>query len=676
MLQHLFMQVLVLIMTLTIFGSPVDVHATVMRRQAQIPATPPVVIPMPTTTSSFDYWWPYPPAGASTTAIPLAQSTVVQPSTSLSATIPTSVTGSIPSASSSSSLQSSSSSNTAASSNALPTTQTALHPVHPKFKFYYLYPIFGVVGILIIALAAWIIYGCCTRKPRTRDHSDANSILGGPRYVPVDEKVLRDVEAGDRDAMQEHQRRLELRNNEDGQFRWPSYDLTDNWNGHRREKTPFLRPPLPTAKSSSDRAAKSARTTKSKRTSRSTRTSTSTRPGSKKTQSRARNDVLSPKSDSTSLACLELYSSDEEEEEKAKQVPWESLRHKSIKRGILERVRKDGSWRDSVRAVAGSAFADKVRAGLGGGVGNVERPNAVSRRSTGDVSTYPASEANGGASTTRANSTRTTTTYDEGEGRWLKGPGFRMITESPAPNPPALLNAFGYGQDDVISEDDEECDDENDRFTPMPTRLGSNRSRSNSKSSSPVKSKPIPNKPTTTTIVRANLGGTTPSVGRQFVHPRDVLPKSPPQIMSPPLESQLCFTPTAAATARMQKDILALTRTRTRTIPRPKSSNGSTKLHSSQLSPLPMPEGLGGYTAKTLVKRPPPPPSPPVEVGKEPEKEFPFPFTPDCEEVASKETMEEALRTVEKIVEASWSARDLERQVAGSLSPNGVGSRA
>jgi len=89
-----------------------------------------------------------------------------------------------------------------------------------------------------------------------------------------------------------------------------------------------------------------------------------------------------------------------------------------------------------------------------------------------------------------------------------------------------------------------------------------------------------------------------------------------------------------------------------------------------------MPEGLGGYTAKTLVKRPPPPPSPPVEVGKEPEKEFPFPFTPDCEEVASKETMEEALRTVEKIVEASWSARDLERQVAGSLSPNGVGSRA
>lgn len=672
MLQHLFMQVLVLIMTLTIFGSPVDVHATVMRRQAQIPATPPVVIPMPTTTSSFNYWWPYPPAGASTTTIPSAQSSVVQPSSSLSATIPASVTGSIPSASSSSSLQPSSSSNTAASSNALPTTQTALHPIHPKFKFYYLYPVFGVVGILIIALAAWIIYGCCTRKPRTRDHSDDNSILGGPRYVPVDEKVLRDVEAGDRDAMQEHQRRLELRNNEDGQFRWPSYDLTDYWNGHRREKTPFLRPPLP-VKGSSDRTAKSARTTKSTH-SRSTRTSTSTRPGSKKTQNRARNGVLSPKSDSTSLACLELYSSDEEAEEKAKQVPWESLRHKSIKRGILERVRKDGSWRDSVRAVAGSAFADKVRAGLGGGVGNVERPNAASRRSTGDVSTYPASEANGGASTTRANSTRTTTTYDEGEGHWLKGPGFRMVTESPAPNPPALLNAFGYGQDDVISEDDEECDDENDRFTPMPTRLGSSRSRSNSKSSSPVKSKPIPNKPTTTTIVRANLGGTTPSVGRLFVDLRDVLPKSPPQIMSPPLESQLCFTPTAAATARMQKNISAPTRTRTITKPQP--GNRSTNLHPSQPSLLPMPEGLGGHTAKTLVKRPPPPPNPPVEVGKESEKEFPVPFTPDSEKMASKETMEEAMRTIEKIVEASWSARDLERQVAGSLSPNGVGSRA
>ena len=81
-----------------------------------------------------------------------------------------------------------------------------------------------------------------------------------------------------------------------------------------------------------------------------------------------------------------------------------------------------------------------------------------------------------------------------------------------------------------------------------------------------------------------------------------------------------------------------------------------------------MPEGLGGHTAKTLVKRPPLPPSPPVEAGKEP--------APDSEEVASKETMEEAMRTIEKIVEASWSARDLGRQVAGSLSPNGVGSRA
>ena len=89
-----------------------------------------------------------------------------------------------------------------------------------------------------------------------------------------------------------------------------------------------------------------------------------------------------------------------------------------------------------------------------------------------------------------------------------------------------------------------------------------------------------------------------------------------------------------------------------------------------------MPEGLGGPTAKTLVRRPPPPPSPPVEVGIEPEKEFLVPFTPDSEEVASKETMEEAMRTIEKIVEASWSARDLERQVAGSWSPNGVGSRA
>ena len=45
------------------------------------------------------------------------------------------------------------------------------------------------------------------------------------------------------------------------------------------------------------------------------------------------NDLSSPKSDITSLALLELYESEEEDEtrRKAREVPWESLRHKCIK---------------------------------------------------------------------------------------------------------------------------------------------------------------------------------------------------------------------------------------------------------------------------------------------------------------------------------------------------------
>jgi hypothetical protein len=66
----------------------------------------------------------------------------------------------------------------------------------------------------------------------------------------------------------------------------------------------------------------------------------------------------------TSLAFLELYECDEEEladkrmERKRREedtVPWESLRYKSIKRGVLERVRKEAGWVDSLRGIVGSS---------------------------------------------------------------------------------------------------------------------------------------------------------------------------------------------------------------------------------------------------------------------------------------------------------------------------------
>jgi hypothetical protein len=151
-------------------------------------------------------------------------------------------------------------------------------------------------------------------------------------------------------------------------FRWPSFNEKPAFHPDRgfhvpdeylHDDDPLLALPL-TARPSMNV------TTKTK----STRTTHTTTPKSARTFKPKRptplagpslNDLTSPNSDTTSLALLELYESDEEEEtrRKAREVPWESLRHKSIKRGIIERVKKEGKWLDSIRGLAGSGSTSR-----------------------------------------------------------------------------------------------------------------------------------------------------------------------------------------------------------------------------------------------------------------------------------------------------------------------------
>jgi hypothetical protein len=193
-----------------------------------------------------------------------------------------------------------------------------------------------------------------------------------------------------------------------------------------------------------------------------------------------------------------------------------------------------------------------------------------------------------------------------------------------------------------------------DRYTPVPPRPD----RSHSRSASPVK---------------GARGGKM-----QYPH-AGVLPQSPPQITSPPLESRLCFTPTPASRARMASGAAKRRMDDSRTTPTKSSARKEKgrRLRSPTGPPLPFPvdpdRGINSplpdiYRAR-LVK----PPSkdktrPPISTQSS--SSGSSESSRDAERVASV-----ALQKVEDIIGQSWSTRDLGEEGVRSLSPTGFGRR-
>jgi hypothetical protein len=105
---------------------------------------------------------------------------------------------------------------------------------------------------------------------------------------------------------------------------------------------------------------------------------------------------------------------------------------------------------------------------------------------------------------------------------------------------------------------------------------------------------------------------------------RDILPRSPAQLMSPPLQSQICFTPIPASSSRVQ-------------------SQNSRDRHSKSrvLSPT-----------KPLVV---------LSASKSRRK------------VQGDTMSEDPMKKVERIMASSWSARDLGQGGMRNLSPTGFG---
>ncbi|KAF8881002.1 hypothetical protein BD779DRAFT_1675670 [Infundibulicybe gibba] len=497
-----------------------------------------------------------------------------------------------------------SSSQSASTSSVPPVSSVSQIPVTPLqtispssgFKLIYLAPAFAMLGVVLGGGAAWIAYGCCTRGPRLR--TDDNE-LGGPAYSGLALNA-HDYDEGFEAGVEKHER---------VGFSWPAIEkpqpeLPEDFPG---EGDPFIVPPLSIVKSKSTATRASAERARSVK---------SARP--------ERSPVFS---DTTSLALLDLDSDDEAD---AEQVPWESLRHKSIKRGILEKVNnEEQSWISSLRGIRGD--------GTGGrGLGRRSRRHTRTDLDlcVGDVPTRAVSTRTTAPS---VYSTLTAPDPDLSVENWTRGSGFKIVVESPAPPPLAsLARNWAWGGPEP----------EEDRYTPIPPRA----SRSRSRSTSPVKSHSRSASP-----VKPHSRNTSPTKPRSRARAACVLPQSPSRITSPPLEDILCFTPRVGSSARAGSSSPTKTPGA-----RERERGRGRRLRSPRAPALPFPAGDSGVYRGRLAK--------PVHARR-----------PAAQSVASSasssrsgDEMDEALKRVERIVERSWSTRDLG---VGSLSPTGFGRR-
>ncbi|KAF8636281.1 hypothetical protein AX17_003660 [Amanita inopinata Kibby_2008] len=582
-------------------------HAWPRQLEAPLPAVP--------TSSSYDYWWPYPSWGASTltsaTLPPLASPTVEQGSlVSLTASdaassllSPTSIASpSAPATTSSASAGKSTSTSITASA----TAPTAIHADPKRTNSqggirapYILFPLLGLFGVVLGGTIAWIISGRCIKRRERRRlirpyrgssgygrgdiekgwrmttgrrgsrrwwntlfsrPEQVEEVIPGPQYVGIDvgEEALED-------GGKEVSRVYGLDAEREAMWLPPASrgDITCN-SGRAGDQELLLNPQNPT-----DRR--------------------------ERTESVPAAPTMRPSA--TSLAVLDLYASDSEDEDsvslnpKQKEVPWESLRHKSIKRAILARVDEEKKWTDSIRKMRAATLArlksdtscdvdgadpasrsksrverlqSRVRADSDACVTDIAAAERALLKDDDSRLGVPLDRTSAGGSRSRSRcSTRTNASCVSG------GPGFRIVVESPppqiSPSKDKANKMWSFGGFPFFSSREPEYDLSRsqgdgdgdgggggelgeaggvDRYTPVPTRMGQTRSgakkaKSRGEGSSSAKS---PARGTRHTHNDARMGYCA------------LLVKSPTQIMTPRMKSELCFTPILPPRAQLGSD--------------------------------------------------------------------------------------------------------------------------
>jgi len=546
-------------------------YVSINHRQVQ------TIFPPSEPTSTYDYWWPYPPGGVvpSSTLLPTTpalddsppDSSPATDNTSLMTIILTTDASSLPDSSTPTmtiSATSSPSSSISTTITSTPSSSTTTSPSpavllqaksHKPFKLIYLVPLFAVLGVVLGSFTVWFLYGCLStrRGPRPR----ANSLEPGPPYMPTNTEINR----GCRDMMREvtpldyggspskyslHGSSYNNNNNEgisrpgsiwrttstrpsigggertgvlegnEKKFSWPAPlpgpgRAPNGYHGSGEEEDPFLVHPR----------SEGGLLTRN----------THTRTRAKRSQR------LTPSTHDASpdpLSLLDLYEDMEDgEEEEEDAEKYESIRHKSIRRGILERLKFGTLKRPPELEEKGRSGSVRTQNG-----GSSSSSSSSSFRRT--RSTHRRADSDFRVEDVKADNPPNKREWiDVDETEWVAGSGFRIVEEH--------LNAIrekvrmgdweedGGGGAGVRKEKGTVFGKQSvtttgswrdDKYTALPTR------KSPSKAGRPR----LGSSATSTSTASTTQNG-LPRVDSS------VLPFSPPRITSPPLESNLLFTP-------------------------------------------------------------------------------------------------------------------------------------
>ncbi|KDQ49754.1 hypothetical protein JAAARDRAFT_615541 [Jaapia argillacea MUCL 33604] len=597
------------------------------RQMNQAPTA--VLIPGAATTSSFDYWWPFPPGGvyATSTAMPsrLSTSTSITATGSDAGTLGTD-TSSRSSANTSTSSTSpdvppSTTSTGGLSSSSVMTHITALPPSntppahHPSKPInpLYLIPVFAFVGVCTgSALALLCLRWCCGAGgsgPNTPE------LIPGPMYVPAqDHDNEKDDDENERDVVLE----------ENGKGSWLSRAISKVSARSKPPQTPFSWPPTSPAGNEHDMTT--AQDDKYE--------------GDTSEQAPLRSpdprDIFSPETPS---------------------VPYDSMRQKSIRRGLLERIRmgsvkksrqrtpemEEGMLSPSYMLIAeDEEVCDR-------------RQRQEGREVESGINENPPQEV--GLKTGASNQWQGATEQEEANTIWEAGSGFRIVEEETEEDESwlgSLIDHFPIPTPLTKTSSSTTSDGkEEDKYSPIPSRkfrvtrgLSQQRQVQLETSANPSLAPKTPIKRSLPYLSRVDSS---------------ILPASPSLITSPQLSSQLLFGSTSPLTRKAKTK-------RTNGPLRASTQSPKTSLQNPRGPPIPFPSMSNSSPSSKLVTKA-------HTIAQVEGKHTPsIVGSPGTTKPADRyRARHTALMKVEDIVTRSWSQRELKGEV-GVSSPTMFGA--
>ncbi|KAI0824445.1 hypothetical protein BC628DRAFT_1379634 [Trametes gibbosa] len=513
-----------------------------------------------TSTSSFN-WWPYPSWGA-LTSTDLGTTSTFAPVYATSGALITATTA-LGDVLTSAFLETTSSTSLASATPSVSDSLihiTALPPVSSAssvsrarsattndtkgFNLVYLAPLFAVLGAVAGGLCTWLLFRCVPTRGATRQHDV--SLEPGPRYTPPSRfrraATLTPAPLGEEDLSRPSQSSarplLEAAPAEEKKGSWIMRALSSR---SRAEPKPVTQA---AALTDGDNEAEDDPFLE-----RTSRSGTPAVGAGRLGRQRTTRTVFSQR-----LTSPDPYGalSDEEDLE-----PYETLRHKSIRRGILERLRFGTLRRAPAEYECGDTEDDFVAGSTLDTSPSVKRPTGRRRGHKRDSSDVKVVDRRILARTATAEDTpsRRPTLSRNRSDLVVSPPGFRLVVEDPvsgalmsAPSSrsaspiksPAKEGGPAWGWNLPWQPSPTKQREGDDRFTAMPVRR-SQADKRNSPYASPspsMKEIKLSNAPSEASEKAKRSDRVPLPLSRVD---SSILPASPPMVLSPPLNSQLFF---------------------------------------------------------------------------------------------------------------------------------------